>query len=357
MTYNSDKLPDSKMSDPIFIIGHPKSGTSLLTALLDGHPQLCVVPEETNYYKTVWPKIKSIHSQFRLNKREKTERVINSVIEKSDFWRFFKTDACEDISGNIPYQDLSKEKFKVCLAQKITSINSQHRRGILLAVFSAFAETLLNHNGNPDLSSYVEKTPDHTWHLPAIIEDFPTAKFLFVFRDPRDNYTSYKKKHIDWLTPVRFSKAWLSALSEAEKLSPNQCYFVKYEELVTTPISVLEHICDHLSINFDQILLQPTKLGLDWYGNSMFGGRKQGIQGNSIGRFTSYQPAEEILIVEQITQAKAFQHGYEFPKKGNLPASVKEEFKTATNWYGQKKWGFRNQIKQKIRALATAFST
>lgn len=32
---------------PIFICGHPKSGTSLLRNLLDNHPQLAVYPEES----------------------------------------------------------------------------------------------------------------------------------------------------------------------------------------------------------------------------------------------------------------------------------------------------------------------
>lgn len=33
----------------LFIGGCPKSGTTLLLALLDGHPQLAVLPEETSY--------------------------------------------------------------------------------------------------------------------------------------------------------------------------------------------------------------------------------------------------------------------------------------------------------------------
>src|SRR5207244_6788355 len=39
-----------------FIAGHAKSGTTLLVALLDNHPQLLVLPEETAYFPTVLTK-------------------------------------------------------------------------------------------------------------------------------------------------------------------------------------------------------------------------------------------------------------------------------------------------------------
>jgi hypothetical protein len=39
-----------------FIAGQAKSGTTLLVALLDSHPELLVLPEETAYFPTVLTK-------------------------------------------------------------------------------------------------------------------------------------------------------------------------------------------------------------------------------------------------------------------------------------------------------------
>ncbi len=36
-----------------FIAGQAKSGTTLLASLLDGHPELLVLPQETAYFPTV----------------------------------------------------------------------------------------------------------------------------------------------------------------------------------------------------------------------------------------------------------------------------------------------------------------
>src|SRR5438270_13413179 len=53
----SENAPNMSESLPFeqracFAAGQAKSGTSLLMALLDGHPQLLVLPEETAYFPT-----------------------------------------------------------------------------------------------------------------------------------------------------------------------------------------------------------------------------------------------------------------------------------------------------------------
>ena len=48
------KLPFEERA--CFIAGQAKSGTTLLVALLDSHPELLVLPEETAYFPTVLTK-------------------------------------------------------------------------------------------------------------------------------------------------------------------------------------------------------------------------------------------------------------------------------------------------------------
>src|SRR5512139_3164150 len=42
---------------PVFIAGHPKSGTSLLRSVLDSHPELVAYPEESQFFRRYLPKI------------------------------------------------------------------------------------------------------------------------------------------------------------------------------------------------------------------------------------------------------------------------------------------------------------
>ncbi len=50
----SEALPFDQRA--CFIAGQAKSGTTLLVALLDNHPELLVLPEETAYFPTVLTK-------------------------------------------------------------------------------------------------------------------------------------------------------------------------------------------------------------------------------------------------------------------------------------------------------------
>ena len=48
-------LPDF-YERPVFVVGHRKTGTTLLQELLDGHPQLVVLPGESNHFLTFLPR-------------------------------------------------------------------------------------------------------------------------------------------------------------------------------------------------------------------------------------------------------------------------------------------------------------
>ncbi|MGE5223096.1 MAG: sulfotransferase, partial [Omnitrophica WOR_2 bacterium] len=53
-------MPNDLRDRPVFICGHPKSGTSLLRSLLDSHPQVIVYPEETSFFRRYLPAAKGL---------------------------------------------------------------------------------------------------------------------------------------------------------------------------------------------------------------------------------------------------------------------------------------------------------
>ena len=61
-----------------FAAGQAKSGTTLLIALLDGHPQLLVLPEETAYFPTA------------LNKYGKHGRRAHLITDQRSAFRVFR---------------------------------------------------------------------------------------------------------------------------------------------------------------------------------------------------------------------------------------------------------------------------
>src|SRR5437764_2028319 len=72
----TEKLPFDQRA--CFIAGQAKSGTTLLAALLDGHPELLVLPQETAYFPTVLRKYRDRgrRVQFDYLTRESFSRVL-----------------------------------------------------------------------------------------------------------------------------------------------------------------------------------------------------------------------------------------------------------------------------------------
>src|ERR1700756_3695732 len=61
-----------------FIAGQAKSGTTLVTSLLDNHPQLLVLPQETAYFPTVLTKYRDAErrTQFDYLTQQSFSRVL-----------------------------------------------------------------------------------------------------------------------------------------------------------------------------------------------------------------------------------------------------------------------------------------
>ena len=64
---------------PTFVVGHPKSGTSLLISMLDNHPQLVVLPEESDFFNSVYRPLKWKFLEH-YTKDEKIDIVIGQII-------------------------------------------------------------------------------------------------------------------------------------------------------------------------------------------------------------------------------------------------------------------------------------
>src|SRR5437773_6956414 len=87
-----------------FIAGQAKSGTTLLVALLDNHPELLVLPEETAYFPTVLTKYapRGRRAQFEYLTKESLSNVLFGGPRK---WgkRNYSTFQCEDFLKTFEY--------------------------------------------------------------------------------------------------------------------------------------------------------------------------------------------------------------------------------------------------------------
>src|SRR5437879_11926542 len=104
-----------------FIAGQAKSGTTLLAALLDNHPELLVLPQETAYFPTVLRKYRDAgrRAQFDYLTKESFSRVLFGGEPK---WREHE------------YKNFPQEKFRETLER--TAFDPSNANRYLLVIMA-----------------------------------------------------------------------------------------------------------------------------------------------------------------------------------------------------------------------------
>jgi len=296
--------------EPIFIIGHPKSGTSLMTALVDSHPQLLVLSEESDFYLNVWPLAETLNLEWRRSREEKVRLLLEHITHVSHIKNYFRGNVEEDISGNFDYRDFNHVKFKQGLNDRLLQFEKFTRKELLMEIMAAYQEAFRDKVKDAPVAPWVEKTAKNTWHIPSILEDFPKARFIFMYRDPRDNYVSFKKKLGPEMDAVKFAKSWNDSFEQAKRIHTDRLLVIKYEKLTREPQTHLRNVAQFLEIEYNDILVSPTKMGVAWKGNSMFGSESNSVSEANSGRYKAVIAQEDLKILEAFCSEQMKVLGY-----------------------------------------------
>jgi len=281
------------INNPVFICGHPKAGTSLLTALLDGHPAIVAYPEETLFFRRFLPAIegKAHDDQIAL-----AEKLLIHIFE----WTTENPPAHQKDYPDRDYSDLSYQKIKEKMVSHLSKPPS-NPAGFLNAAVQAFGEISGLMGAGSQL--WVEKTPYNEFHTDRIFRWWSKAKCLHIVRDPRDNFVSYVRKHPDW-NAKGFARNWKlstrAGLANIASFGDQRYRMIRFEDLLTSPDVVMGQIADFLNIKWHDNLLQPTRVGDTWRGNSMFSEKYQAISTAPIGRWQSLITAYDLTILQII---------------------------------------------------------
>ena len=242
-----------------FIAGQAKSGTTLLVALLDSHPELLVLPEETAYFPTVLTKYapRGRRAQFDYLTKQSLSNVLFGGPCK---W------------GKRNYSTFPREKFLDTFEHAaFDPTNAQE--DLLVLMVKAYAGAL--ERPLDTIGRWVEKTPANRNHIPAILTRFPHAKILVTVRDPRAILAAQialeKTRRTGRFSTYYVIAHWRVAAGLARRVREGEVsgLVVPYEELVSDPAKMMEKVCAYLEINFNPgTVLTPTKVGRFWSGNS-----------------------------------------------------------------------------------------
>jgi glycosyltransferase involved in cell wall biosynthesis len=226
-------------SSPIFVIGTPRSGTTLLRLILTTHSDICIPPESL-FFVALEPKYGNAS-----NLLPQIEDFLNDLYNEN-FPKF-----CEwNVDRKLLLNNL-KNYQKLSYALAVETVYQTYRQQF-----------------DPTASIWGDKNPCHIHHLGKIRRYFPASKVILIVRDFRACYSSVKKivakeremKEV-WSGPRTLEGMmyqWNQVVKLIDKYHQKweQFYLVYYEDLVREPSVQLTKICKWLGVDFHDSMLE-----------------------------------------------------------------------------------------------------
>ena len=292
--------------DPIFVVGVPRSGTTLLAAFLSAHPRISIVPE-THFFSQWLPR-------FAPRALDRPWRPGNLSGPPADqvraFWRGATATARFSYLGIDP-----DETWTGAATGGIPNYRD---------LFKSILQTYASARGKPRSG---EKTPAHDAVVPLMLEWFPRARVLYVLRDPRAVVHSLLRT--PWgsrSSPDIHALRWARSIRRLDSWGRNpRIRVVRYEQLVTHPAEELEAICRFLGENFDQRMIAGRSkdtspiLGRQGWAHAHLESALEPVSVEAVDRWRSELPIPALAVIEQYAGAAMLGQGYVRLTKGLSP--------------------------------------
>ena len=247
------------MSEHIFIVGAPRSGTTLLQRILSVHDNLFSIDGETALFTA-----QNIFSRnhFMMTKKN-SETLLSESKNVVDF-------------------------FNRCV-QRV--------------------------NGTAYGRRFVEKTPQHIFHLKFILKHFPKSRIIHITRDGRDCYCSaIHHQGIPQASSLgRFARYWRGCINAGLNFDTDpRVLRVQYESLVKIPTETVSKIMSFLNLEISIKQLDPEMYGDDMRSSEPeFSRLKDPITANTVGVYKNILSANEVRFFDDIAGKTLDKLGYD----------------------------------------------
>lgn len=257
------------MDNVVFIAGQPRSGTSLLVRLFDGHSQILSLPDETQFFTNMqfYRRFKDDPDQYFLHAVGQERDVVRQAklhpatfIERGVSWKPLA--AWKEILAQSPAPAADEERLKKVIA------GTKSEKNIFLELAAIYRDRTWQRQAEPEW--VLEKTPGNEYVFEKLRALFPRCRVLHIIRDPFDNWESRiaRKGAIRWdkvgarYGIINMLYAWRRSLRLAvafQKRYPENYCILKYENLVTKPDETMRKVAAFVGVPLEAVLTRPTQ--------------------------------------------------------------------------------------------------
>jgi hypothetical protein len=272
LRYGSTIHNTNVLNPPVFIIGHWRTGTTYLHELMSQDPQFCYV----SLWNTLLPDSFLIFEQMKpfLARFLPSTRPMDEIRVEMDGpyedeaglavllpWSFFH---CLHFPRNAEEQYQKAILFQGLTSEEINQWKNAYLSFIKTVTFANHGKRLLS------------KNPPNTARLSALLELFPQARFIHIYRNPYKVYLSTKKMRHNVLKQlalqdtteedleghvihdyIRLMEAYFE---QKERIPKDQLVELRYEDLIKNPLGQVKQIYEKLRLpGFERALPEMQK--------------------------------------------------------------------------------------------------
>lgn len=213
---------------PIFILGAPRSGTSLLSRMLGNHPAIAV-PDETKIFEAF---VRLLPLYGDLREPGRLRRLAHDVVG----WRWIRRlpdpPTLDEVLAKVVQPDLC-------------------------GVFEAMLVVWTERQGKP---RWGEKSPNNLFYWSQLDAAFPTALVVHIVRDGRDVALSQIAAPFGPKTMALAAERWVHHINLiraiGRRLGPARYVEIRYEDLLAAPEATITRVLDLAGEPFDPVMLQ-----------------------------------------------------------------------------------------------------
>lgn len=277
---------------PFFIVSSGRSGSTLLRAIINQHPKVCIPPEShvlghvTRKFK-LWIRFLPWEYVVRLVISEFQIQFPGFGFWELDLFKFYP------IALKLPREKRSLAK--------------------LIDIFYMYYVK----EKKPEAIRWGDKSIGNALFLPLIDELYPNARYILIIRDGRDVSASLVAADT---TPVKdvgqAANYWLRSVTQARlfgaRLDDSRYMEIFYEDLVRQPEHVVQRLYDFLGLDYIPEALQfwQNVDSLRDANREIHKNLRNPINENSIGKWRRQLSQEEQSVLQNMLRDKLLELHY-----------------------------------------------
>ena len=280
---------------PVFVVGCPRSGTTLLSLMIHAHPRLAI-PPETRFLTRVW---RRRHRFGDLTTRKQRRRLAR---------------ACTN-GSRLAHLGLDPKQTRKAMLAGPPTIGSYFG-----TVFAEFARA-------QGKARWGDKRPIYYQEVDVLLRLFPDAQFVHLVRDGRAAVASLTQ--MPWWpydsvgAMATWSHAEWCSRRNTRRLPSDTYHLVRYEDLVAEPEAVLRELCAFLDEEFDEAMLEPARVRdvvpdtKHWHANL-----DRDVSTDRVAAWRTQLRSWEVGLIETVLRRKLARWGYQPSGAGRRPGPV-----------------------------------